>query len=1410
MMSKRLSFWWGCSLSVLLGLNPLFALAAQTEWYLLKKDGHPIGQVRVQSYPQSQRDAHRLASSSEKRIVAFPGKAQEHPSSTRITEVENINHYLRQGEAFPVRSFSRFEENESSGAPLAFQHQYELGSQGFWEAQGAIADQVLDLRLVQENTVSTGQMPLMADGLFYFPAGENLERLYQRHYHDPMGGRFRFQTLSLGARPEVVETEVQPLQLETPGGPRDASASPERATVRKYSLRNPANPSQVVYEWRKAKGKLYKSTASALGALELVRVSQRAVREAAATSLDVVTASEIPTQRIAFPRTTTEALYRLTPLQGRVLDWAKVLPPDTAWQRRLASPPALTDPTSSALSAVASKEAMSAAVTVNSELVEGAKPLYLTVKAQAPANTNETYPISYQARYLQSTPYLQSDDPTLVQTAARIAGDEKRAYQAAVKLQNWVYQHITQKELSLGFASAKETLERQAGDCTEHAVLLAALVRALGIPSRVAMGLVYIPSTSETMGRFVYHMWTEVYIGKPNQGDWTPLDATNPQAIPDATHIQLGHSALTERGDLQRLSDAVVTMMGQFRIDVLKAFSPTQSTIRLDETSQVLNAEISKVDLDTVDVRRLSRQAIQQISLNPQTSLDVNTVDGLFTRGMESLGTGDVSQAKQYFEQAMGKLRQPVEFYRMGERLAAIEMYSLARLSFEKAAQLSTELTPWVNGWYRSYLPAHDLPEALEQSFLRAIYTSASASEDTVEMEFAAKGSSKKNVADDVSLSAKERLQQIVSQVPDFAPAYRHLAELSDGATALALLQKAASLSPHAFQQAEALGDWQMTSKRYADAAASYAKAYTAIKGQAFTRGKPWLATLEGKRLLATGQAMAAKNSRDAAAWLMMGKGLRLQHRSEEAVKALNNAVAMNPALSEAMLLRFQTAIEAFDWDRVDVMKGKVVPLTGQSALAARLLGQTQIKTRQYAAAIKTLQRAISLAPTQAPSYLLLSQAYQRLAMVQKPPSVSTKPTRNLASAASSSTKTSASRPAFSATSNTLAAGSIQQAEAVLRTALTRVASPDDRAALSLALARLLLQRNQSQGALSVAQGVLAMDPLNETAYLIKGRAAFYLGKSDFAEESLKTAQALNPSRGETLTLLGHVAQEKGQDALALDWYQRASRLDPFAEETTNALKRLTAQMNLNVKKMPEQWYLSDDERDYLLQALIAVRRIQQQNLNYMREVSSLLGTSGHIPFSVQGVQTVQSFGPFLNTLYNNEQAIYQRLNAVTPPARFANLHYRIAMMVYQDLALYQQALPRFATLQTDRKAVEAYTALLNEGMTLRQNFTTEITGISQRLPVAVYQGLLLEARMTDMATLNQGMENTAKQVSETLTRQAEQDHAKSEQDKAKADAIKQLQQSQSKAAPAASTSASDYAKSPLPAGMVPKSMLSP
>ncbi|WP_254507271.1 transglutaminase-like domain-containing protein [Anatilimnocola floriformis] len=131
---------------------------------------------------------------------------------------------------------------------------------------------------------------------------------------------------------------------------------------------------------------------------------------------------------------------------------------------------------------------------------------------------------------------IQSDDREVIRLATSIAPEETDPWKVAVALEQGVRQHINKRGYAQAFATAAEVVRSHEGDCTEHAVLLAAVCRARRIPARVVLGLVYYPPQQG----FAYHMWNEVWIG----ARWVPLDATVAQGAVGADHIKLRHSNL--------------------------------------------------------------------------------------------------------------------------------------------------------------------------------------------------------------------------------------------------------------------------------------------------------------------------------------------------------------------------------------------------------------------------------------------------------------------------------------------------------------------------------------------------------------------------------------------------------------------------------------------------------------------------------------------------------------------------------------------------------------------------------------------------------------------------------------------------------------------------------------------------
>ena len=99
------------------------------------------------------------------------------------------------------------------------------------------------------------------------------------------------------------------------------------------------------------------------------------------------------------------------------------------------------------------------------------------------------------------------------------------------RLADFVRHHMGTQIDMLGYGTALQALRTRRGDCTEFAVLLAALGRASGIPTRIAIGRVYARRFEEYRHVFVPHAWVQAWTGS----GWQSFDAAIGDF--DSTHL---------------------------------------------------------------------------------------------------------------------------------------------------------------------------------------------------------------------------------------------------------------------------------------------------------------------------------------------------------------------------------------------------------------------------------------------------------------------------------------------------------------------------------------------------------------------------------------------------------------------------------------------------------------------------------------------------------------------------------------------------------------------------------------------------------------------------------------------------------------------------------------------------------
>jgi len=141
--------------------------------------------------------------------------------------------------------------------------------------------------------------------------------------------------------------------------------------------------------------------------------------------------------------------------------------------------------------------------------------------------------------FLRSNYFLTADDAKVKEAAAKAVGASTDPWDKAKKIERWVKLNMRPVDYTEAMAPADHVAKTLSGDCTEYAMLTAAMCRAQGVPSRTAIGLVYVDRLLGHPAGLAFHMWTEVFV----QGQWLGLDATLGRGS-----IGPGHIKITDHG----------------------------------------------------------------------------------------------------------------------------------------------------------------------------------------------------------------------------------------------------------------------------------------------------------------------------------------------------------------------------------------------------------------------------------------------------------------------------------------------------------------------------------------------------------------------------------------------------------------------------------------------------------------------------------------------------------------------------------------------------------------------------------------------------------------------------------------------------------------------------------------------
>lgn len=165
-----------------------------------------------------------------------------------------------------------------------------------------------------------------------------------------------------------------------------------------------------------------------------------------------------------------------------------------------------------------------------------------------------------EARHREPSFLIDAEQPEIAELAARLPPAP-----TAQAVRQLVQGHFRQRQYG-EFWTASRAARTRSGDCSEHAVLAAAVARRAGIPARVLIG--YVMVTDGQSGAAVGHAWAQLHDG----ARWVDVDAT--PLGDDAARSYIIAAELREEGPAYVM--ALFNSMGMLRATAITVVSAAE------------------------------------------------------------------------------------------------------------------------------------------------------------------------------------------------------------------------------------------------------------------------------------------------------------------------------------------------------------------------------------------------------------------------------------------------------------------------------------------------------------------------------------------------------------------------------------------------------------------------------------------------------------------------------------------------------------------------------------------------------------------------------------------------------------------------------------------------------------------
>lgn len=193
--------------------------------------------------------------------------------------------------------------------------------------------------------------------------------------------------------------------------------------------------------------------------------------------------------------------------------------------------------------------------------------LFVTAVRQ-PGPIPDGVPVDPGKEFLSDCFFIDWDNVPTKQHAQQAVANlpaNATAWQKARAVEGYVNRNMKAAEFSQAMATCSNVAKTLSGDCTEYAMLAAGMCRALGVPSRTALGLVY---ATDRAGKpfLAYHMWFEVYA----DAQWVALDATLGRGSIGPGHLKITDTSWHDEKSFAPLLPVLSVLSAQPQVEVVR------------------------------------------------------------------------------------------------------------------------------------------------------------------------------------------------------------------------------------------------------------------------------------------------------------------------------------------------------------------------------------------------------------------------------------------------------------------------------------------------------------------------------------------------------------------------------------------------------------------------------------------------------------------------------------------------------------------------------------------------------------------------------------------------------------------------------------------------------------------------